>query len=237
MKLLTLGIRYDGKSSDELRQQLTDGVLLPGIQPDLIDPVRAEYDFPADVLIISLRAEAWQVPGILGHFIAAGCELNFLAFHPAAENGIPKKTAPTPVNFVDSYETATRTMGNLQHDLIKKLLKTTAVSSKKINLPTLNGFRRFELSTIIRCESTDNYTNVYFTDRKKILVSRSLQEFESRLAASGFFRVHHKHLINTEHIVEYHKGKGGQVIMSDNTPIDVSVRKKTEFIRYINDLS
>ena len=136
-----------------------------------------------------------------------------------------------------SFETAAQKMSHLKGDLLESLLKIPVSQNRKINLPTLNGFRRFDVGTIIRCESAENYTTVHFTDRKKILVCRTLQEFETKLAGFGFFRVHHKHLINTEHIVEYQKGKGGQIILSDNSSIDVSVRKKSDFIRYINDFS
>ena len=66
-----------------------------------------------------------------------------------------------------------------------------------------------------------------------MMVSRNLKEFENHLAENDFFRIHSKHLINLKHFREYIKGKGGQVIMSDYSVLDVSVRKKQEFMEVL----
>lgn len=100
----------------------------------------------------------------------------------------------------------------------------------KINLPTLQGFKRVNVDEIIRCEADSNYTFIYLSDRSKVMVSKTLCDFEKNLSEYNFFRIHHKHLINLEHLKEYIKGKGGQVIMADNSVLDVSIRKKNEFL-------
>lgn len=104
-----------------------------------------------------------------------------------------------------------------------------------INLPTQHGFRRVLISDIIRCEADSNYTLFYLRDATRMLVSKTMQEFESILLEHDFFRVHHKHLINLRHFKEYIKGKGGQVVLSDNSVIDLSVRKKNEFMKRIQN--
>ncbi|WP_394674582.1 LytR/AlgR family response regulator transcription factor [uncultured Chryseobacterium sp.] len=106
-----------------------------------------------------------------------------------------------------------------------------ASSHHKINLPTLQGFKRVSVDEIIRCEADSNYTFIYLADRSRIVVCRTLCDFEKSFSEHGFFRIHHKHLINLEHMKEYIKGKGGQVIMTDNSVLDVSVRKKYDFLQ------
>jgi two-component system, LytTR family, response regulator len=106
----------------------------------------------------------------------------------------------------------------------------------KVNLPTLQGFKRISISDIIRCEADSNYTVFYLSDKTKMVVSRTLQDFEEQFSEHEFFRVHHKHLINLKHMKEYIKGKGGQVIMTDNSVLDVSVRKKADFLQRIQYL-
>jgi len=54
------------------------------------------------------------------------------------------------------------------------------------------------------------------------------------LDAKGFFRVHNSHIVNLAHIKKYVKGDGGYVIMSDNSVVDVSRRKKEEFLQMLN---
>lgn len=103
----------------------------------------------------------------------------------------------------------------------------------KINLPTLQGFKRVLISDIIRCEADSNYTSFYLADHTRIVVSRTLQEYEGILGGHHFFRAHHKHLVNLHHFKEYIKGKGGQIVLSDNSVIELSVRRKQEFLKKI----
>ncbi|WP_294224302.1 LytTR family DNA-binding domain-containing protein [uncultured Chryseobacterium sp.] len=106
-------------------------------------------------------------------------------------------------------------------------------SRSKINLPTLQGFKRVNIDEIIRCEADSNYTSIYLLDKTKVMVSKTLHDFEKNLSGYNFFRIHHKHLINLEHLKEYIKGKGGQVVMTDNSVLDVSIRRKNEFLHKI----
>ena len=106
--------------------------------------------------------------------------------------------------------------------------------NQKIKLPSSNGFKYFPLRSIVRFESSSNYTYVYFTTHRRIIIAKSLLELEDSLSSYGFCRIHHKHLINIAHIDEYQSGKGGTVILSDNSKVDVSVRKKKHFLNYLN---
>jgi len=95
-----------------------------------------------------------------------------------------------------------------------------------IVLPTLDGFIVVKVSDIIRCEAEKNYTNFIFSNHEKILVSKTLKEFEELLHDMDFIRVHQSHLINAAHVQRYIKGSGGYVKMSDDSIIEVSRRKK-----------
>lgn len=121
---------------------------------------------------------------------------------------------------------------------IKKSKSLSSISSNenKISLPTLQGFKLTNISDIIRCEADSSYTTFFLTDKTKIIVSKTLHEFEEHLTKYNFFRIHHKHLINLFHLKEYIKGKGGQVIMADQSVLDVSVRKKNDFLQKIENL-
>ena len=69
----------------------------------------------------------------------------------------------------------------------------------------------------------------------KILSSKTLKQYETLLEGTNFIRIHHAHLINTIHVKKYIKGEGGHVVMSDGTTVDVSKRKKTEFLNKVNN--
>ncbi|WOD43700.1 LytR/AlgR family response regulator transcription factor [Hwangdonia lutea] len=105
---------------------------------------------------------------------------------------------------------------------------------KKIAIPTAEGLEFLDVSDIIRCESDVNYTLVYTTYQKKIVVSKTLKWFENLLGNCNFFRVHNSHLINLDYIKKYTKGKGGYVTLTDNSVIEVSTRKKEGFLKVLN---
>lgn len=114
--------------------------------------------------------------------------------------------------------------------------KTTNVPPKKIIIPTISGMEFLELSDIIRCQSDINYTTIYLADKQKIVVAKTLKEFEEMLKDHCFFRIHNSHLINLAYLKSYHKGKGGSVILKDGTELDVSSRRKEAFLQKLSTL-
>ncbi|MBI5217415.1 MAG: response regulator transcription factor [Bacteroidia bacterium] len=108
---------------------------------------------------------------------------------------------------------------------------------KKIILKTSENIHMVDLQDIVRCESEQNYTKFFFSDGKKILVSRTLKEYDELLCEFGFFRVHQTHLVNIKFIDHYVKGDGGYLIMKDKSQIPVSYRKKDQLLNLFNKLS
>jgi two-component system LytT family response regulator len=106
--------------------------------------------------------------------------------------------------------------------------------SQKIALPTMNGLEFVIAEDIIHCQSEGNYTHIFLKDDFKFLICRTLKETEELLSGHNFFRVHHSHSINLNHIKKYVKGDGGYVIMSNNSSINVSRSRKEELLRIFN---
>ncbi|MDC7999763.1 response regulator [Aequorivita todarodis] len=117
---------------------------------------------------------------------------------------------------------------------ILKLLKKGALEDDKIAVPTLEGFEFYSLENIIRCQADSNYTKIFVTGGKTILVSKTLKNIEERISSSHFFRIHQSHLINLKHIVSYSKADGGDVKMSDNYSVPISRLKRNEFLEKMN---
>jgi two-component system LytT family response regulator len=117
---------------------------------------------------------------------------------------------------------------------IKTLLENLRSSKPELNriaLPTLNGFIFISIKEIVRCESDNTYTTFFTIDKRKLVVSKTLKECEQLLQNYRFFRVHNSHLVNLDYISEYTKGDGGLIKMTDGSHIDVSRRRKEEFLR------
>ena len=103
----------------------------------------------------------------------------------------------------------------------------------KITIPVQNGFEVLEIADILYCQADDNYTNIYLTDRKK-LVSKTLKYFEQILAKNGFARVHKSYLVNVNAVIEYKKGKGGSVVLPNGKEVMVSPSRKKELLAYFS---
>ncbi|XZF13665.1 LytR/AlgR family response regulator transcription factor [Chitinophagaceae bacterium MMS25-I14] len=106
-------------------------------------------------------------------------------------------------------------------------------ADQKINLPVSDGFVFVKIHDIIRCEAEGNYTVFYFANHSKLTICRTLGEYETLLKEHDFIRIHHHHLINMEYVERYQRGRGGVVIMADQKAIDVSQRKKNDFLNML----
>jgi two-component system LytT family response regulator len=107
---------------------------------------------------------------------------------------------------------------------------------ERIAVPTLEGIEFFNTDDIVFCEADGSYTNLQLKGNQRKLVSRNLKDFENLLEDSGFCRVHHSFLINLHHVQKYVKGDGGYVSMTDNHHVDISRRKKEEFLNLLDRL-
>ena len=103
-------------------------------------------------------------------------------------------------------------------------------SHKMISLPTANGCEFYPLSDIIRCEGDNNYTIFHVVGAKKLVISKTLGEYEVMFRGYNFFRVHQSHLINLLHVKSYSKSKG-IITLTDNSQVEISRRKKLEFFK------
>lgn len=127
---------------------------------------------------------------------------------------------------------------NEQSNLDKKLSvlsENLTEKSKKLILPTADGLRIIKLNELIRCEASRNYTTCYIKNKKEQIVSKSLGIFEEILSDFHFVRVHNTHLINLKYVSKYIKGKGGVIVMQDNSEIQVSKTKKNEFLEQLKE--
>ena len=117
--------------------------------------------------------------------------------------------------------------------LLYNLQRTGYPNEMKLCIPTLKGFVVLKLDDIIVCEAEKNYTIIHLRDKKPLIVSRPLMEYERILEGTSFLRVHKTWLINLQHVNEYHRGEGGVVIMSNGAEVEISRRKKEQFLARI----
>lgn len=122
------------------------------------------------------------------------------------------------------------------NDYLRQFLTRLQLPSlSKISLPVLEGYIFINPHDIIRCEGARSYSNFFMADGKKIIVSLRLKECEEILPQKQFFRVHHSHIINLQHIIRYVRGRGGYVVMEDKSTVEVAASRKDQFLEYMKD--
>jgi two-component system LytT family response regulator len=109
-------------------------------------------------------------------------------------------------------------------------------SSQKIVLKTNDQMHILSSNEIMHIEAEGNYTKFYLVNRKTILVSKTLKEYEDILDKSIFVRIHQSHIVNMSYASRFDKRNGGFLILKDNTALPVSTRKKDDLIQYLEGL-
>lgn len=107
---------------------------------------------------------------------------------------------------------------------------------RRLVLKTQESVHVVDVDTIIRCEADRNYTSFYLTENKKILVSRTLKDYETLLTGYQFLRVQQSHLINLNFVDRYDKGNGGAVVMKDGSEVPLSPAKRDIFFKILESL-
>ena len=102
--------------------------------------------------------------------------------------------------------------------------------SGKIVLPTMEGFCFEKIKHIAYLEANGNYTTLHFTDKRQILVCKTLREVELLLPERAFARIHRSHTIHLKHLKKYVRGKGGHVVLQNGSTLVVSAGQKELFL-------
>jgi two-component system, LytTR family, response regulator len=100
----------------------------------------------------------------------------------------------------------------------------------KIAIPTAEGFIMVPVNEIVYCHADSNYTKFHLTDKKSILSSYTLKQYDEILTSQSFFRAHRSYLINLAHVKMYRRGEGGEIVMSNGHEIELSRTHKDEFL-------
>ncbi len=169
-------------------------------------------------------------------FITASDAHAIKAFRYAAIDYLLKPVDPDElIQALNRYKSH-KTNEQQKYNLLTESLKNQHKPSERLALHSHDKIHIVSISEIVRCESSTNYTIFYFLDNRQLVVTKSLKEFEDLLSEHKFFRVHHSHLVNSRFIREFVKTEGGHLIMQNGVLVPVSIRKKAEVIKMLDEL-
>jgi two-component system, LytTR family, response regulator len=227
-----------------LLKQNFPGIAIEAIIPSVPEALTRLTTNPPDLVFLDIMLPPFtgfdllqQLPRIDFEiiFTTSYQEFAIKAFRLSAVDYLLKPVAPAELQIAMDrfFEKVTKKSAINHLELLIGNLQLKGERQRKIALPTLTGYVFVAFVDIIRCESDNTYTTFHLKDKTKIIVSKTLKDCEALLTDYSFFRVHNSHLINLDYIVEYTRGEGGVVKMSDGSHVDVSRRRKDEFVNLI----
>lgn len=172
-------------------------------------------------------------------FVTAHNDYALQAFRYSATDYLMK-----PVDedlLVEAVKRATRRINRDEaskniNTLLYNLQKVHTPHEMKLCIPGMKGFQVIRVSEIIYCEAQSSYTIFHLQNGQQIIASKTLIEYEDLLKDTTFCRIHKSFLINLIHVKEYHKGEGGEVLLTNNKEVEVSRRKKEVFLNRMKEL-
>jgi two-component system LytT family response regulator len=126
----------------------------------------------------------------------------------------------------NALNTITRKTEDSQLSVLQHNMQLNA--KRKLVLKTQESIHIVEIDDIIRCEADKNYTLFFFTNIKKILVSKTLKDFDVLLSGLTFFRAQQSHLINLNYVERYDR-HDNSIIMKDGSVIPLALARKEQF--------
>lgn len=121
--------------------------------------------------------------------------------------------------------------GDLLENKLQLLLNNINENSDKINISADGKVYLLDKDDVIMLKSDKSYTTIFLKSEQQILVSKTLKEMEKKFMFSEFFRVHNSYLVNLNHVKEYLKGLGGELIMTNGLTASISRNRKIELFK------
>jgi two-component system LytT family response regulator len=246
---------------DERNNQQTLQLLLEDLPQ--VSVVGSASDAPsARALVASLNPDLVfldiNMPGEDGfQFLASIPERNFEVIFVSAYNdyGIKALKASAadyllkPVS-LDELEQAVEKVAHIisgkneqlsrqQKSIIDNLLQNVKSPAQaiKIAVPHVGGISFINLEDISYLQADSNYTILHRVNLQKLVVSKTLKEFEDILQDKGFMRVHKSNIVNLRYVKEYSTLEGGIIRMYDGGEVAISRRMQEDFLKRMSTYS
>jgi two-component system, LytTR family, response regulator len=123
-----------------------------------------------------------------------------------------------------SLKTGRAQIDNLLHNINKPEEK------QRIAFSGRDGYEFIEASSIVYAQAEGAYTHVFLTDKRKLVISKTLSDVEEMLPEKHFQRIHHSIVVNIDHVTHFFKTDGGYVVLHTGEKLAVSKSKKEDLM-------
>lgn len=109
--------------------------------------------------------------------------------------------------------------------------KQQATEAFKLAVATLDGTFFYKLEELVRCQGEENYTRIFFSQKKPMLASKTLREYEELLTGHGFLRIHKSHLVNRRFVKSILPDR--RLLLKDGTELEIAKRRLGEVKEWV----
>ena len=120
--------------------------------------------------------------------------------------------------------------------ILSEEVENISKQTGKLVIPTPNGYSLENKDLIIYCEGMGNYTKIYLTTGKEMIMSKTLKAIELSLG-DNFCRIHKSYLVNVNHILRYSRSNGYKITLTNDTVLDVSYRNNETVLQILKKIS
>ncbi|HEV8081140.1 MAG TPA: LytTR family DNA-binding domain-containing protein [Chitinophagaceae bacterium] len=123
--------------------------------------------------------------------------------------------------------------------LLENFLQTVNKNTppNKIALPHLGGISFIEVDDMVSLQADSNYTIIHMKTMQKLVITKTLKDFEDLLNSIQFARIHKSYIVNLKYINEYNTKDGGVVKMTDGNQWSISRRQLDIFLEKMKTFS
>ena len=208
--------------------------------------IKAVKQYLPDCILLDIQMPRMDGFAMLDHLTDIPCEIIFVtahneyaikAFKYAAFDYLLKPIDPKDLAevFERLHKRILQPNSSKRLHLLKSIIHQPHLVPAKITISSAEGITLVNIADIVYLQAEGPYSFFFLSTGEKLVASVNLQKYEELLADHYFFRTHHSYLVNLNHIKKYNKAENN-ILLSNGHSIDVSKRKKDEFLKILSEL-
>ena len=107
-------------------------------------------------------------------------------------------------------------------------------STELISIASLDKIDLVKVTNIVYCRADGKYTEFILKDGTRIVSSKNIGEYQSKLEQSTFYRIHHSYIINIDYVEKITKKDGYYCQFLNGDKLPIAKRRQDGFTKFIN---
>ncbi|WP_452225629.1 LytR/AlgR family response regulator transcription factor [Lacinutrix chionoecetis] len=142
-------------------------------------------------------------------------------------------------NLIQAVKRATKDIENdnfTERHKVQNLYKSVTNNNTPLNviaIPSTEKIDFVKVDDIIYIKSEGRYSIFNLKDKKQIVATKNLGEYETMLDANTFFRIHNSYLVNLTKVTSINKAGGNYCVMENEEELPIAKRRQDQLHRFL----